>query len=399
MQLKDRATIEFSVQWTSVQAKHNDRIYVGNVDFWRDTIPCTLEQQLGSVQENGCCRITYPEGALLAPCSEKQIRTFPEKMFDASVDGRALSPRLGRFYPQGYAHAGLYCFRQSLQPFRIIEKSGGTLTGDMNHPLCRYPLTVSATLLSRDMSGAERGGSCHDIAELLTADGPGMQARYPGKATDFYTQYPFPRENDGPDEHFYRQPRMVNHLDATALEQIQALYGRLVPESGNILDLMSSWVSHLPDSLQACRVAGLGMNRQELDANPVLHQRVIHDLNREISLPFETNSFDAVICTASIEYLTRPVEVLQEVARVIRPGGISVTTFSDRWFPGKEISIWADLHAFERLGLVLDLYQRTEAFTNLHTESFRGLPRPWDDRHIMERQVSDPIFAVWGTAL
>jgi SAM-dependent methyltransferase len=103
-----------------------------------------------------------------------------------------------------------------------------------------------------------------------------------------------------------------------------------------------------------------------------------------------------VICTASIEYLVRPIQVITEVARVTKPGGVFISTFSDRWFPGKEILPWPDMHPFERLGLVLDYYLKTDAFENLHTESIRGLPRPPDDIHIKETVISDPVFAVWG---
>ena len=123
----------------------------------------------------------------------------------------------------------------------------------------------------------------------------------------------------------------------------------------------------------------------------------MHDLNQNPILPFEDNDFDAVICTASIEYLIQPLEVMAEVGRVTKPGGVFITAFSDRWFLGKEISMWSEMHEFERQGLVLDYFIKSKAFENLHTESIRGLPRPSDDNHIMERFTSDPIFAVWGS--
>jgi len=170
----------------------------------------------------------------------------------------------------------------------------------------------------------------------------------------------------------------------------------LLSSGTKLLDLMGSWTSHLPDTLENVDATGLGLNEAELRANPRLSNIAVHDLNRDHRLPFADNMFDAVICTASIGYLTAPIEVVTDVARVTRPGGIFVATFSDRWFPGKEIRLWPELHPFERVGLVLDIFRKTGAFENLHTESVRGWPRPADDKYISERPISDPIFAVWG---
>lgn len=141
----------------------------------------------------------------------------------------------------------------------------------------------------------------------------------------------------------------------------------------------------------------MGMNAKELKANPQLSGFTVHDLNENPFLPFDTDGFDTAICTVSIEYLARPLEVMSEVSRVVKPGGIFVCVVSDRWFPSKEISIWSEMHPFERLGLVLDYYFRTGFFEDLHTESVRGLPRPPTDKYVGLTRVSDPIFAVWGT--
>ncbi len=181
-----------------------------------------------------------------------------------------------------------------------------------------------------------------------------------------------------------------------AIKQVKSIYSTLLSSGNNLLDLMSSWVSHIPNTLTDCQVTGLGLNKEELKVNKLLSNFIVHDLNKDPALPFTDNEFDAVICTASIEYLIQPIKVVAEIARVIKPGGIFVTTFSNRWFPGKEILPWSDMHHFERFGLVLDYFIKTEAFENLHTESVRGLLRPLDDRHIGKTKISDPIFAVWG---
>jgi SAM-dependent methyltransferase len=137
------------------------------------------------------------------------------------------------------------------------------------------------------------------------------------------------------------------------------------------------------------------MNAAELEANSRLTERRVRDLNATAALPWPEGSFDCLLCTASIEYLVRPAEVLDEVKRVLRPGGVLAISFSDRWFPTRAIRIWSEIHPFERMGLVLGLL-RQAGFGDLNTESLRGSRRPADDRYIGRRSVADPLFAVWG---
>ncbi|MEP6852874.1 MAG: methyltransferase domain-containing protein [bacterium] len=147
----------------------------------------------------------------------------------------------------------------------------------------------------------------------------------------------FDRADETDDLDFYDQPRLVTHIDDGAIAAVGALYGELGLD-GRVLDLMSSWVSHFeraPDHLTV-----LGLNEAELAANPQAAERVVQDLNSDPVLPFADRSFDAATCCVSIDYLTRPVEVLVEVARVLRPGGPVVITYSDRCFPTKTIRGW-----------------------------------------------------------
>lgn len=44
---------------------------------------------------------------------------------------------------------------------------------------------------------------------------------------------------------------------------------------------MSSWTSHLPADLKFGRLVGIGMNKEELQANPLLTERLVMDLNEE----------------------------------------------------------------------------------------------------------------------
>jgi SAM-dependent methyltransferase len=151
---------------------------------------------------------------------------------------------------------------------------------------------------------------------------------------------PFRRYDESPDALFYRQPRFVEHIDAGAIAAVTQLHRELFPPGGELLDLMSSWVSHLPPEAAYGRVVGLGLNEAELAANPRLDERLVHDLNAEPVLPFAANSFDGALICVSIQYLTRPVEVLRDVARVLRAGAPLAITFSNRCFPTKAVAAW-----------------------------------------------------------
>jgi len=241
----------------------------------------------------------------------------------------------------------------------------------------------------------EHGGTTVDWL-ALAADGPGMQARAGNVPTDFFTGAAFAREDEADDAVFYERPRMVQHLDAAARGAIGGLYGELIRPGSEVLDLMGSWVSHLPEELPLGGLTLLGLNSEELSANPGASARVVHDLNRDPRLPFPAGSFDAVVCTASVEYLVHPFEVFAEAARVLRPEGVFAVTFSNRWFPPKAIRVWPLLHEFERMGLVLEYFLKTGQYSRLETRSLRGLPRPEEDKYFGQIPYADPVYAVWG---
>jgi SAM-dependent methyltransferase len=150
----------------------------------------------------------------------------------------------------------------------------------------------------------------------------------------------FHRIDETPDAFFYRQPRFVEHIDDAAIGAVVQLHRELFPSGGAILDLMSSWVSHLPPEVQYGRVIGVGLNRAELEANPRLQAFFVHDLNQDPRLPFGTDEFDAAAICVSVQYLTRPVPVLRELGRVLRDGAPLAVTFSNRCFPTKAVAIW-----------------------------------------------------------
>jgi len=172
----------------------------------------------------------------------------------------------------------------------------------------------------------------------------------------------FARVDEAPDAEFYAEPRLVLHVDLATIAALTALYREELPAGACLLDLMSSWVSHLPSDVAYARVAGLGMNAAELAANPRLHDRVVQDLNRSPDLPYPDQSFDAVLCAVSVQYLTRPVEVFRDCARVLRPGGKLLIATSHRLFPTKAIAAWRNLGPGDRTRLLHGYLARAGGF-------------------------------------
>ncbi len=196
----------------------------------------------------------------------------------------------------------------------------------------------------------------------------------------------FQRIDDSDDELFYDAPRFVVHIDEGAIAKVGEIYARILPQGGGILDLMSSWRSHLPAHLRPSRVVGLGMNRAEMLDNPALTEVVVHNLNRDPRMPLGDAEFDGAVVTVSIQYMTRPVEIFADVARVLRPGAPFVVTFSNRMFPTKAIAIWHHLSEWDRAQLVGRYFMDTERFENMDLIDRSGPTDP----------PSDPIWAVVG---
>ncbi len=162
----------------------------------------------------------------------------------------------------------------------------------------------------------------------------------------------FHRQDDSADEAFYSSPRMVNHIDDATINEITRFYQETLKPEDELLDLMSSWVSHLPTDVTYRKVTGLGMNLDELNANARLNQALVHNLNKTPVLPFSDTSFNAVMIVVSIQYLTRPFEVFEEIQRVLKPGGRCIVSMSHRLFPTKAIYAFQTLAPQDRVQLV-----------------------------------------------
>lgn len=190
--------------------------------------------------------------------------------------------------------------------------------------------------------------------------------------------------DSGDDEAFYAEARLVTHIDDTAIETLTDFYRTVLPSGGVLLDLMSSWVSHLPPDIAYRAVIGHGMNAAELAANPRLMRWFTQDLNRDPALPLDDASVDAAMICVSIQYLQKPVSVLKELARVMRPGAPLVISYSNRCFPTKAVAVWHALDNQRRADLV-SYYLKHAGFADIAVH-----------RLIEEDCPSDPMTAVVG---
>jgi ubiquinone/menaquinone biosynthesis C-methylase UbiE len=187
------------------------------------------------------------------------------------------------------------------------------------------------------------------------------------------------------DEIFYEPPRLVCHIDDGAIAALTEFYRVALPAGGVLLDLMSSWVSHLPPEIDYAEVIGHGMNGTELAANPRLTRWFVQNLNRDPRLDLADSSVDATMICVSIQYLQQPVSVLREVARLLRPGASLVISFSNRCFWTKAVAIWRGLDDEGHARLV-EHYLGHAGFERIETHSLAG----WVE------DVSDPMIAVVG---
>ena len=198
-----------------------------------------------------------------------------------------------------------------------------------------------------------------------------------------YDQFPegfFDRQDPSSDRAFYASPRLVTHIDDGAIAAVGALYEEL-EIGGDVLDMMSSWISHFASP--PARLIAHGMNGPELTQNVAAIGKVVSDLNATPVFPFADASFDASVCTVSVDYLSRPIEVFDDLARIVRPGGRAVFNFSNRVFPTKAIQGWLSADDLQRCGIVSAYFQ---------------LSKGWSEPTAAEVQTSghDPLFAVWA---
>ncbi len=201
-----------------------------------------------------------------------------------------------------------------------------------------------------------------------------------------YSPEYFQRQDESDDSLFYTNPRFVVHIDDGAIAAVSKTFQDLIPPNSVVLDLMSSWRSHWPQDHPKQRLVGLGLNAAEMADNPDLDEHVVHNVNLNPVLPFEDATFDAVVITVSVQYLTSPIETFQQVNRILKPGGLFIVTFSNRMFFTKAVLVWRNSSDQSRLELVATYLDAAGNFEDIRG----GFTNP------DHSPPGDPLFAVTG---
>tara|TARA_Y100000815_G_scaffold205977_1_gene189827 strand:+ start:290 stop:970 length:681 start_codon:yes stop_codon:yes gene_type:complete len=189
----------------------------------------------------------------------------------------------------------------------------------------------------------------------------------------------FQRVDEEDDGVFYEMPRLVVHIDDGAIAAIGQFFKEQIPENSEVLDLMSSWRSHWPQDHPKKRMVGLGLNDVELRENPDLDGYVVHNVNNNPILPFENETFDAVVITVSAQYLTKPIDTFRQVGRILRPGGMFIVSFSNRMFPTKAVLNWRNSTDRGRVDLVGTYMEAAETFEDIQGTFINPETSPPDD--------------------
>ncbi|MGL5807498.1 MAG: class I SAM-dependent methyltransferase [Xenococcaceae cyanobacterium] len=162
---------------------------------------------------------------------------------------------------------------------------------------------------------------------------------------------------------FYSDPRFVTHVDENFIDRLTDLYRERLKPNTRIFDMMSSWVSHLPEEMEFAHVEGHGMNERELAKNPRLNHYFLQNLNQDPKIPLPDRDFDAVLNTVSVQYLQYPEAIFAEIHRILKPGGIAIISFSNRMFYQKAIAAWRDGTDSSRIQLVKSYFQSVPGFS------------------------------------
>ena len=372
--------------WESYRTNHQDTCFLAGIppEYLMSMLlgSETLEQP---IEPGGLIPHKDPHGVI----------EIDDTQFNRAPHGFVrITPRIAHHYPTRLLNRVSSDLMGDTQVFRCLSPTPTGWRIDLNPPLAGVKARLAAAPGVPD-DLPDPGWNQERLQTRLFRTGPGLQARREDAEPDWPTATDLKREDESDDALFYTEPRFVTHIDDTTIAQVSSLYGKLIPAGARVLDIMSSWISHLPEKVGFEKVTGLGMNRQELEANPQLNEHRVHNLNRDPRLPFPDDSFDAVVCAVSVEYLAHPLEVFQDIHRVLAAGGVFINAFSNRCFPTKSIALWAKLHEFERMGLVAHFYHRT-GYSNVNTWSMRGLPRPAGDPYGGQPPESDPVYAVWA---
>jgi SAM-dependent methyltransferase len=377
------ADIRISALWQSDSCRHREDYFFYGIILDSDDAIATVN--INQLLDQQVIQLRLSPEQLIPAFNIDLIHRVPRGTLDIkrNLDTNRYYPS-SWFTPEGHRHPAFAL---------LCEQDADTVTIDLNHPLAGYSIKLSVTLISQhDRPGELSFTKC--LRHML-ADGPGMQrcAQIP--------QYPLNdnmlgRLDEADDFEHYRQPDYEDTFDPVSGRALAEFYGEFLQPDMRILDIMCGAQSYLPPAMANLHATGIGLNRQELEANSQLQDFLVHNVNSQTTLPYADNTFDAVLFTAAVEYLVEPYTTFSELKRITRPHGQIIVTFTDHWNTFKNIALWQELPLFERMRLVMHYLQHGGGIGDPGTRSIRGLKRDADDTNHRNQPGADPIFAVFA---
>ncbi|KAF5840343.1 ubiquinone/menaquinone biosynthesis methyltransferase-like protein [Dunaliella salina] len=271
---------------------------------------------------------------------------------------------------------------------RSITRSSGSTKASATAPQLHRRSLLGSAILGGSLLGGFMQNSGLTVATASSGskyekvlDDPKYPENWPFSPEDFA------RFDELPDGLFYSYPRLVTHIDQPAIGALTKFYSQVFPESGRsdtaLLDVCSSWVSHYPPGYKAAKVAGLGMNAEELKRNTQLTEWTVRDLNLDPTLPYPDNTFDVITNCVSVDYLTKPLEIFKEMRRVLKPGGTAYMSFSNRCFPTKATQIWTSTSDIDHVWLVGAFYHYAGGYTPARCSDISPNPGRSDPMYVV----------------
>lgn len=341
--------IEFTISWENNGLAHEEWFLGRKFNPVNDVFPRDMREALEGKQAGESVTMTYEPRMCIPRHRDSLVETFDlDRLRPKTVDGHPIIPLEGRFYPQGHINGLLDVYPDTLTPFRLIELDDDTFTADRNHPLATIPVTITATIQYIEEREVGNYGSLTHWREKTCDWGPGMQAMHLDEPTTFHHPAFFDRTDESDTE--FTPPAM----DDKARENLAAIQSRFIKPDMRVLDF------------------SLGTTRPE-------------------------GIYDAAVCVCSVEYMTRPVDILRFVAHFLAPGAPVLIAFTNRYAPDRVVRGWTELHEFERMGLALEYLRVAKLFENAGTISMRNDWREQSDPRFREtRGVSDPVYVAYG---
>ena len=341
--------IEFTVAWEKDGLTHEEWFLGRKFNPVNDVFPRSMREALEGKRARESVTMTYAPRMCIPRHRDSLVQTFDlARLRKKTVNGCPVTPLEGRFYPQGHIDGLLDVYPDTLTPFRLIELDDDTFTADRNHPLATIPVTITATIQHLEERATGTYGSLTHWREATCDWGPGMQAMFDDEPTTFFHSGFFDQKDTSDTE--FTPPAM----DETARENLAAIQARFIKPGMRVLDF------------------SLGTTRPQ-------------------------GTYDAAVCTCSVEYMTRPVDILRYVAHFLAPGAPVVIAFTNRSDKERVIRGWTELHEFEWMGLALEYLRAANLFENAGSVSKRNDWRREDDpRFIETKGVSDPVYVVYG---